>query len=568
MMVQQRRFTRSAVSAGTARAAAAAFAIPAFVGAGGMMLAALPATPAQAQATGADLRVLSPRAGDTLGTSNFSLDVSFQSRSKSPVMTAELWVDGVRWVRRDLDAPQMKNVLSFAVDASTLSEGTHAVVVKVFCANGAVSSTQVNIQAGTNTGVSEGSFSGPQIKFLAPGNGKRVAGTLDISLDAPAKNGINPYVTFYVDKQFKTLKNYPPYTYAWDTTAVANGYHTIEAMGYLDTVNASTTRKVTVYVDNAGGATDIKSDIPDLNEARKQAPTTSAARTAAAPLVLPLPKSVVAAKNGGLVAPLTAPAFATITTGTPTETVSALGLSPVHPTYRRNVSDVRTATPKSAAPKPSAIGLDVRAAGLASFSPSLQGLTAAQAGLVSATPAAPAFRAAKVLHGAAPRFASAPPTRFAPLVPSAAPRKTTHTAPRAFVNPTALADTITRLSSQRSTGKTFQVAFDGQQIAFDVQPRVEAGLPLAPFRQIFEHTGGQVMWVPETRMVRAINADREIVIAVGRKQAHVNGQLISLQKPAFIERGRTIVPLSFVGKALDVDVKYDPATGHLQITSK
>ena len=125
-------------------------------------------------------------------------------------------------------------------------------------------------------------------------------------------------------------------------------------------------------------------------------------------------------------------------------------------------------------------------------------------------------------------------------------------------------DTIRLPEASRS----FQVAFDGQQIAFDVAPRVENGMPLAPFRQIFEHTGGQVMWAPQTKVVRAVNGEKEVIIRVGQDRATVNGSNVTMEKPAYIEKGRTIVPLTFVGQALDVDVQYDPATGRLQIKSK
>ncbi len=550
-MVRQRRFTGSA---------AAALALPALVGTSGALLAALPATPAQAQAVGADLKVLSPKAGDALGSTSFALDVSFQSRSKSPVVTAELWVDGVRWAHRDLDTPQTKNVLSFAVDASTLSEGVHAVVVKVFSANGAVSTTQVNVQAGNNAGVSEGSFSGPQMKFLAPINGKRVSGTVDINMDAPAKNGTNPYVTFYVDKQFKTLKNYPPYNYSWDTTTVANGYHTVEATGFLEASNASTTRRVTVYVDNAGGATEIKTDIPDLSEARKQAPVTSGASHIAAtvkPLVLPTVKKAV------------------VKPAAPVATAEAV-VSPVFPAYHAPVSSARpalsgvTATAKSIS-KPTKQIADARFVGAAPVALPMGKLPAKTGLLETALPtAAPVLQPTQIARTPA-QTSVALPSRFVGKVPTR--HNVAVATPR--VKTAALVDQATHLMPGTaksdfsfSNHKTFMVAFDGQKIAFDVQPRVEAGLPLAPFRQIFEHTGGQVMWVPETRVVRAVNADREIVISVGKGRANVNGQSISLAKPAFIEKGRTIVPLSFVGAALDVDVKYDAATGRLQITSK
>jgi hypothetical protein len=122
--------------------------------------------------------------------------------------------------------------------------------------------------------------------------------------------------------------------------------------------------------------------------------------------------------------------------------------------------------------------------------------------------------------------------------------------------------------AQRVAASQIQVAFNGQRIAFDVPPRIEAGLPVAPFRHIFEHTGGRVSWVPETRVVRAVDAEREIVITVGKKVARVNDKNVVMERAATLEQGRTVVPLTFVGHALDVDVQYDPATGRLLITSK
>jgi hypothetical protein len=407
-------------------------------------------------------------------------------------------------------------------------------------------------------------------------------------LDAKARNGANPYVTFYVDQQFKTLKNYPPYSYAWDTTTVPNGYHTIEAMGYLDDANSSTTRRIKVYVDNPGGETKIQKDIPDLSRnhggasaanAISMAPDSSAPltkravavekpavarRSAASTFVKPVPallpdaaparlsggkaRTNVGARSLGLQAAVVTPAL-------------DLDLEPVAPGARvpaavkKAPAGTSVAAPKSAAAASSAATVSL--APLAAVTP-------------SAAPDLPAF-GTPVVPAIAPRplrVSVASPARTNHLVPMAThSRSGTKATPRAAVRP---ADGMTLLGMMHSGEdvKPLQVAFDGQRIAFDVQPRVEAGLPIAPFRQIFEHTGGQVMWVPQTRVVRAVNADREVVITVGAKQARVNGESVSMARPAFIERGRTIVPLSFVGKALDVNVKYDPATGRLQITSK
>jgi hypothetical protein len=115
--------------------------------------------------------------------------------------------------------------------------------------------------------------------------------------------------------------------------------------------------------------------------------------------------------------------------------------------------------------------------------------------------------------------------------------------------------------------KTFAVAFDSTRIAFDVPPRVEHGLPLAPFRAIFEHTGGTVQWFSDSKTVRAVNSAREIDIRIGDRNAKVNNETVKMAATPYIDRGRTIVPLSFVKDAMGVNIQYDARTGHMLIES-
>jgi len=566
------------------------------------IFAALPPTPAQAQAPGATLRVLTPRQGESLGTLKFNLDVAFKSQSASPVTTAELWVDGVRWVRRDLDAPRQASTLSFEVDGTSLSAGQHTIVVKVFTANGGVSSTQVQVLAGTNEGVVKGDFGGPEMSFLTPGNGKRVSGTVELLLDAKPKNGQNPYITIYVDKQFKTLRNYPPYSYTWDTTQVSNGYHTVEASGYLDSANATTTRTMRVYVDNPGGNTVRMGDIPDLTEARNQteANPTTAASVASRPLTIPQPKT------GG------APSLAAPSLATPSGEAklagagsvaadaapAALGLSSsAAPSVARAAVDVRVAAPRNAVA--AKVASDARPdAAAEKVTSAANAVTPVLAVANVEVVAAPTLATPRpVAPKTAPAAASATATAATPAPALASPVKKVSLVPVATAKPAPKAETKVTLGTPRPAAAVrpataqakkaaapssfnslpemanqrkgaLQVAFDGQLIAFDVQPRVEAGIPIAPFRQIFEHTGGKITWAADTKVVHAVNAEREIVIAVGNGTARVNGTAVLMDRAATLENGRTIVPLSFVGKALDVEVRHDPATGRLSITSK
>ncbi|MFN3649005.1 MAG: stalk domain-containing protein [Armatimonadota bacterium] len=115
---------------------------------------------------------------------------------------------------------------------------------------------------------------------------------------------------------------------------------------------------------------------------------------------------------------------------------------------------------------------------------------------------------------------------------------------------------------------SFEVVMNNQQVAFDVNPRIENGLPLAPFRQIFEQTGGVVVWYPETQEVRAANDLREIKLVIGSKEARVNQVVVVMDKEAYIDSGRTIVPISFLEKALELKAEYDVKRGTIVLGPK
>ncbi|MBB6048672.1 copper amine oxidase N-terminal domain-containing protein [Armatimonas rosea] len=501
-----------------------------------LLMAAQTPVLAQSSATrgsAADLRVLTPLNGEIIGAGSFKLDFSFKSRSASPITRVELYVDGVQWAGRNLDTPSLGNVLTFDVDGSTLTEGAHTFQVKVTNKAGMTTTTDVQViaqsktsaPASTETAATPATATGaPQMTFRALPS-KRVMGTVEVGLDVKTAPGQNPYVSFYVDKQFKVLKNYPPYSFLFDTTTVSNGKHIIEATGYLESSNAATTQRMEVMVDNLGGNTERATEIKDLN-------SKPAATKTAEPQLATVPGALAAAVR------------------------VASGLKPITPSLP-GITGTRSVEPKvttkvAVAPASRNHSSVVREAGAAQ--PVALGLHAPQ---VAATTVA--GRPNPTAPGAFAGIAAQAVKTSSLMVPHRSVKAT----PRASAAKPVLSSAL-----PNEFGKKLMVAFDGSAINFDVEPRIEAGIPLAPFRQIFEHTGGQVMWAPDAKTVRALNADREVVIKVGNPTATVNGQSVNMERTSFIDRGRTIVPLSFVGKALDVDVDFDPATGKLTITSK
>ncbi len=114
---------------------------------------------------------------------------------------------------------------------------------------------------------------------------------------------------------------------------------------------------------------------------------------------------------------------------------------------------------------------------------------------------------------------------------------------------------------------TVRVFVDGDQVVFDQPPVVVGGRVLVPLRGIFEKMGATVVWVASTRTVRAQRGTTSVELQIGSRNALVNGQTVTLDVPAQIVGGRTLVPLRFISESLGATVDYNAATRTVQITT-
>jgi hypothetical protein len=110
------------------------------------------------------------------------------------------------------------------------------------------------------------------------------------------------------------------------------------------------------------------------------------------------------------------------------------------------------------------------------------------------------------------------------------------------------------------------VVVNGKTLAFDVPPVIESGRTLVPLRAIFEALGAAVQWDATTRTVTATRSSTTIQLAIGQAQAQRNGQPVTLDVPARIQAGRTLVPLRFVSEALGAKVTWEAATQTVTIS--
>jgi len=112
------------------------------------------------------------------------------------------------------------------------------------------------------------------------------------------------------------------------------------------------------------------------------------------------------------------------------------------------------------------------------------------------------------------------------------------------------------------------VVLDGDKLSFDVPPVIHDGRTLVPLRGIFEALGAEVQWDGATRTVTAVRDGTTVVLTIGAKTAHKNGAPVTLDVPAKIVSGRTLVPLRFVSESLGAGVRWVQETRTVVITSE
>ena len=102
-----------------------------------------------------------------------------------------------------------------------------------------------------------------------------------------------------------------------------------------------------------------------------------------------------------------------------------------------------------------------------------------------------------------------------------------------------------------------RVEVDGNLVHFnDTQPRMIDGRVLVPLRGVLEHMGANVFWDPSRRLVTARQGQRDISLYIGQRSAMVDGRTVSLDVPAMIIGGSTMVPLRFMSESLGADVMW------------
>ncbi|TQR96698.1 copper amine oxidase N-terminal domain-containing protein [Paenibacillus ottowii] len=93
---------------------------------------------------------------------------------------------------------------------------------------------------------------------------------------------------------------------------------------------------------------------------------------------------------------------------------------------------------------------------------------------------------------------------------------------------------------------------------YNAEPINRNGTTLVPFRTASEALDAKVSWDPKEKAVTVTRNGVSVKLFVNSAKAYINGQPYSIEQPASIEDGTTMVPVRVIGEALGANVKWEP----------
>ncbi len=119
-----------------------------------------------------------------------------------------------------------------------------------------------------------------------------------------------------------------------------------------------------------------------------------------------------------------------------------------------------------------------------------------------------------------------------------------------------------------ASAQGIRTTVDGLEVNFnDVQPMMINGRVMVPVRGVFEHMNATVLWDANTRTVIANRGNDNIRLPINSYTATVNSRQVTLDAPATIIAGRTIVPLRFLSESLGAEVEWIEASRTVAINT-
>ncbi|WP_339192602.1 copper amine oxidase N-terminal domain-containing protein [Paenibacillus sp. FSL E2-0230] len=115
--------------------------------------------------------------------------------------------------------------------------------------------------------------------------------------------------------------------------------------------------------------------------------------------------------------------------------------------------------------------------------------------------------------------------------------------------------------------KNINIIINGEIQQFKIAPANVNGSVLVPMRDIFEKFQATIKWDAPKQQVTANLGSTQIVLTINSTTASINNKTVSLNVAPQLIKGSSMVPLRFVGEALDAVVNWVPEKNAVDITS-
>ncbi len=531
------------------------------------------------------VRITKPQSGQLVVGQTW-VEVAYRADNNNPIQAVQLYVDHQLAHHWRLPVPKLEGTQSFSWDFSFASGTTHTVTAKAVDTVGVEGAAEIIVQVRSISSEQPDQIP-PVVNVYYPAQGAEVEGEIELKANATDNVGVNA-VFFYVDGKLHTMiMNAPPYVAQWDTTRATDGPHLIKASAWDKAENRGDSAEVTVLVKNRSRTTAAVATATAAATAEPdQGPVVTIGPIAdGATEQQPAADAGVVAQTFGSTPTVARPAASELTeaerahvAAVPDSEQPIAGhriSQPAQTTVTNRLAVTPTVSePASAAPTGARL---VRLS--AATTAKATGEAARPSTGVEPVPARYAMVAGS--RSTAPATStvtpSAPPTTAMTSVSRPRPQETVEYQVAMLPGPEEsglphagrVSKPATGVSLPREIGelRDIKVVFDGEILDLRAAPEVRAEISMGPLREVFEQADGVLYWFAEQKKVRAVNDELDISLQIGNPVVKVNNQEQQLILAPYIKCGRTMVPLQFLADALDVAIRYNPATGQLVISS-
>ena len=134
------------------------------------------------------------------------------------------------------------------------------------------------------------------------------------------------------------------------------------------------------------------------------------------------------------------------------------------------------------------------------------------------------------------------------------------------------------ISATSVSADEITVELDGNSIEFDVKPEIIDGRTMVPLRKIFEEIGANVKWDNDTQTVSARKNKKTITLSIDSADLQIDKgdtdeegnpiyETVTLEVPAQIVSGRTLVPARAISESFGLNVDWDEDNQKVIISS-